>query len=95
MTNNSNPFALACRHLLSKYTISTLQSTNIAYNQIVADTYRNFSGFHSKDKQNASDFNMSADRCRRRKVSNLFLNPKELLNFRFFHYDFPLFMPLH
>lgn len=45
MTNNSNPFSLACRHLLSKYTISTLQSTNIADNQIIADTYRNFPRF--------------------------------------------------
>ena len=33
MTNISNPFALACRHLPQKYTISTLQSVNIADNQ--------------------------------------------------------------
>lgn len=56
MTNNSNPFSLACRHLLSKYTISTLQSTNIADNQIIADTYRNLPGFQVQDQHNASYF---------------------------------------
>ena len=33
MTIISNPFALACRQLLPKYTISTLQSTDIVDNQ--------------------------------------------------------------
>lgn len=33
MTIISNPFAPACRNLLSKYTISTLQSTDIVGNQ--------------------------------------------------------------
>ncbi len=33
MTIISNPFSLACRLLLSKYTISTLQSIDIVDNQ--------------------------------------------------------------
>lgn len=33
MTIILNSFAPACRHLLSKYTISTLQSANITDNQ--------------------------------------------------------------
>lgn len=33
MTNILNPLASACRHLPEKYTISTLQSVNIADNQ--------------------------------------------------------------
>lgn len=56
MTIISNSFAPACGHLLSKYTISTLQSVDIADNQyscgyIYMEIYRDFTesdGCHCK-----------------------------------------------
>jgi len=51
MTNNSNPFALACRHLLSKYTISTLQSTDIVDNQDSYECIWKFTRFQIVKKE--------------------------------------------
>lgn len=48
MTNNSNPFAQACRQLLPKYTISTLQSTDVADNQHCYGCILKFSRFIRK-----------------------------------------------
>lgn len=45
MTIISNTFALACRHLLSKYTISTLQSIDITDNQYDYQCILKFSRF--------------------------------------------------
>ena len=66
MTIISNSFAPACRQLLPKYTISTLQSVDIADNQdSYGYIYEIFSGFHLQDKHNASYFfqNVVTDRC--------------------------------
>lgn len=46
MTIISNPFAHACRHLPQKYTISTLQSIDIAGNQDSYGCIWKFSRFH-------------------------------------------------
>ncbi len=51
MTIISNSFVSAWRHLLSKYTISTLQSVDIADNQDSYGRILKFSRFSSK--QNA------------------------------------------
>ena len=47
----SNPFALACRHLLLKYTISTLQFVNIADNQDSYGCIWKFSRFQAVKKE--------------------------------------------
>lgn len=51
MTIISNSFAPACGHLLSKYTISTLQSANIADNQDSYGCILKFSRFQIVKKE--------------------------------------------
>lgn len=52
----SNPFALACRHLLSKYTISTLQSVDIADNQHSYGCILKFTRFRKVKKERGKRF---------------------------------------
>lgn len=54
MTIISNTFALACRHLLSKYTISTLQSIDITDNQYDYQCILKFSRFQRVKKERLS-----------------------------------------
>lgn len=62
MTIISNPFALACLHLPQKYTISTLQSTDIADNQCDYGCIYKFTRFPIVKKERSNAFIMSASR---------------------------------
>lgn len=58
MTIISNPFSLACRLLLSKYTISTLQSIDIADNQDSYERIWKFSRFQRVKKERSKRFSL-------------------------------------
>lgn len=56
MTNISNPFAPNCRHLPQKYTISTLQSANVADTQNGYGCIYKFYRFHIKRYDENSNY---------------------------------------
>lgn len=62
MTIISNSFAPACRQLLPKYTISTLQSTDIVDNQDSYGWIWKFTRFPIVKKERSNAFIMSASR---------------------------------